>query len=631
MADTEQITPRSNRPQILISDDDPTTLRMVKAILEKNGFDVCGEATNGLDTLVQAAQKRPDVILLDIRMPLGNGLTILPVIREIDENICVIMLTADDTSDSVHTAISLGAKGYFVKSSMDFERLLAVVRKLTAIPETSEPIPSKPITELSEESTSQKPDRKERRRPYKLVAEQLSGLPVKYITGGLHLSEVGGVYMYHPLTASREQGEIASTFREIKKHPEYIVSFFRHLKGFKEIPSLLFDQGINGDIFEIYLKALPTLGKKEEVIFALRQYEAGTHNDLPLGLRPDGSPAMALNRTGDGQPAPAIAEHLFDPLMQSSELGDYTCSFNGLSLETCLFLTTFNMQEIIRAVDKSLITQKAVTNHGDEVRAYAEWQGIPKAVLYGNLDLLRVPKSTFSNLVVTNSLSDRELAGDERVALHYWMDKHTYRSHLQHYQNRWSLPVVPLMCIKGEATVSLLHAWGQRERLAIKRSTAIEDIFDNHGYSPISSMDLIQEFPSLQLSDLLRPLLFNTFLARMPALRIEESLESPLDVHNRKRHISMLMKGDGLQWLEKDKPFLMREVSQELLRKGINESNPAYAKEVVQSISRRCKTTASLPLEKPGQQNIEPEEFERRTRVKDARLRQQRYKEKYEK
>ena len=90
------------------------------------------------------------------------------------------------------------------------------------------------------------------------------------------------------------------------------------------------------------------------------------------------------------------------------------------------------------------------------------------------------------------------------------------------------------------------------------------------------------------------------------------------------------MKGDGLIWLEKEKPFLFREVSQELRRKGINESNPAYTKEVVQSIAHRCKTSASLPLEKPGQQNIEPEEYERRTRVKDARLRQQRFKEKYE-
>ena len=489
MAETEPKTPRPTCPQILISDDDPTTLRMVRAILEKNGFEVCGEATNGLDTLVQAARKKPDIILLDIGMPLGSGLTILPVIREIDDDIRVIMLTADDTSDSVHTAISLGAKGYFVKSSMDFVRLLAVVRKLTATPEAAKPLSPEPDISISEEpvsqkeiSSSQQKERKGRRRPYKLIAEQLPGLPMKYITGGLHLSEVGGVYMYHPLTASREQGEIASAFREIKKHPEYIVSFFRNIKGFKEIPSILFDQGINGNIFEIYLKVLPVLGKKEEVTFGLRQYNAGARDDLPLGLRPDGSPCMALDPNQDNQMATAIAEYPFDP-MQSTESEDYMCSFGGLSLESCLFLTIFNMQEITRAIDNSDITQESVINHGNEIRSYAEWQGIPKALLYGNFDLLRVPRSTISNLVVTTSLGDRELVGDERAILHYWMDKHSYRSHLQHYQNRWSLPVVPLMRIEGEATVSFLHAWGQRERLVIKRSTEIEDIFDNHGYS----------------------------------------------------------------------------------------------------------------------------------------------------
>ena len=120
--------------RVLLCDDDPGTLLMLRTLFEKHGYVICGEASTGVETITQVVEKRPDVILLDIGMPMGTGLTVLPVLHEIDENICVIMLTVDNRSKSVHTAISLAAKGDTVKHYLDPDHLLDVVGRAAGLP-----------------------------------------------------------------------------------------------------------------------------------------------------------------------------------------------------------------------------------------------------------------------------------------------------------------------------------------------------------------------------------------------------------------------------------------------------------------------------------------------------------------
>ena len=465
---------------------------------------------------------------------------------------------------------------------------------------------------------------------YKVVADRLPGMPVTYITGGLHMNAAGGVYLYHPMTASREHGEIGGALREIKKHADYFTALFRKLRGFKEIPSILCGQGIDGNIYEVFLKAVPTIAEKEPIAFAVRQYESAERADLPRGLLPDGRPYTVLDRDAIERTPVGVNEYQMDSQMRPAGLENYTCGFNGLSLETCLFLSAFNMSEIVQAVDESRVLPEMVMKHGDEVRKYAEWQGIPKAAIYGRLGLLHIPGETAGNFVVTSALGDRDVTSEERATLYYWIDEHSYRPHLQHYQNRWSLSIVPLLRIGEEVSVSLLHGRGQRERLAIKSTKNINEIFDERGYTTISTMDLTQKFPTMRLADIMRPLLINTFLARNPALRVEDSLESPLDVNCRRRHVAAMMKGDGLKALEREKPFLLRDVLRELKEEEINESNPGYTKIIVDRIAGRCAASTNLPRAKPEPQRVGEEEFARRMRVKDTQLRQERYKQKYE-
>jgi DNA-binding NarL/FixJ family response regulator len=61
------------RPRIVIVDDDPTFLASVRALLEAEGFDVIGEALNGLDGVAAAAELHPDLVLVDVGLPDIDG------------------------------------------------------------------------------------------------------------------------------------------------------------------------------------------------------------------------------------------------------------------------------------------------------------------------------------------------------------------------------------------------------------------------------------------------------------------------------------------------------------------------------------------------------------------------------
>jgi NarL family two-component system response regulator LiaR len=77
---------------------------------------VLGEAENGSETITLATQYRPDVILLDIYMPEGDGLQTAAHLRQTLPDTAIIMLTASELDDHVYRAVQLGAAGYLLKS-----------------------------------------------------------------------------------------------------------------------------------------------------------------------------------------------------------------------------------------------------------------------------------------------------------------------------------------------------------------------------------------------------------------------------------------------------------------------------------------------------------------------------------
>ena len=100
---------------VLIVDDLAFIKIVLRDIIEKAGFRVVGEASNGEQAITMYQDMRPDVVLMDITMPGMDGLTALKKIREIDAAARVIICSALGQQQLIVQAIQLGAKDFIVK------------------------------------------------------------------------------------------------------------------------------------------------------------------------------------------------------------------------------------------------------------------------------------------------------------------------------------------------------------------------------------------------------------------------------------------------------------------------------------------------------------------------------------
>ena len=101
-------------PQILVVDDDPDVLEVLRDRLEMMGFMV-RTAENGQDALAIMETSEPDVILLDIEMPVMDGIHALQYIRARHPQLPVFMLSATGNTRRFEEAIAKGATAYFTK------------------------------------------------------------------------------------------------------------------------------------------------------------------------------------------------------------------------------------------------------------------------------------------------------------------------------------------------------------------------------------------------------------------------------------------------------------------------------------------------------------------------------------
>ena len=115
--------------KILIVDDAAFMRMMIRENLKKAGYSEFAEAGDGNEALRQYDQVRPDLVLLDITMPIKDGITALQEIREKDQGAKVIMCSAMGQENMVVESIRLGALDFIVKPFKP-ERLLQTVRNV---------------------------------------------------------------------------------------------------------------------------------------------------------------------------------------------------------------------------------------------------------------------------------------------------------------------------------------------------------------------------------------------------------------------------------------------------------------------------------------------------------------------
>lgn len=102
--------------KVLLVDDQQILAEGIKSVLESSHeVEVVGIASDGVRAVEKVTEEKPDVVLMDIRMPNMNGVVATKRIKEIDENIKIIILTTFDDSDYILSAINNGASGYLLK------------------------------------------------------------------------------------------------------------------------------------------------------------------------------------------------------------------------------------------------------------------------------------------------------------------------------------------------------------------------------------------------------------------------------------------------------------------------------------------------------------------------------------
>ena len=115
--------------KVLIVDDAAFMRMMIKDILEKNGFEVVGEASNGIVAVDLYKKEKPDVVTMDITMPDMDVIEAVKAIKEFDPAAKVIMCSAMGQQSMVMDAIKAGAKDFIVKP-FQADRVLEAINKV---------------------------------------------------------------------------------------------------------------------------------------------------------------------------------------------------------------------------------------------------------------------------------------------------------------------------------------------------------------------------------------------------------------------------------------------------------------------------------------------------------------------
>ncbi|WP_072902053.1 ANTAR domain-containing response regulator [Hathewaya proteolytica] len=114
------------KKRIIIVDDEPLTRMDLSEILEDAGYSVVGEASDGIDAVELCRKEKPDLIIMDIKMPLLDGLSASKIIQKEELSGAIILLTAYSGKEFIEKATNVGVIGYLVKP-IDEKSLLPAV------------------------------------------------------------------------------------------------------------------------------------------------------------------------------------------------------------------------------------------------------------------------------------------------------------------------------------------------------------------------------------------------------------------------------------------------------------------------------------------------------------------------
>src|SRR6266508_5306094 len=115
-------------PTIILADDHSVVRQGIRIMLERERFEIVGEASDGLEAVSLAEKCQPDVAILDLSMPIMNGITAIGQIRKVSPRTKIILLTMYTDEHHILQALHAGVKACVTKTQA-VEHLIAAIRE----------------------------------------------------------------------------------------------------------------------------------------------------------------------------------------------------------------------------------------------------------------------------------------------------------------------------------------------------------------------------------------------------------------------------------------------------------------------------------------------------------------------
>lgn len=171
--------------RVLVVDDHPVVRSGLRALLEgQDGLEVVGEAADGAQALVAVAQDPPDVVLLDLRMPVLDGVAVIDRLRETHPGVRALVLTTYDADVDIVRALEAGATGYLLKDAPR-EELFRAVR----VAARGEPVLAPTVAQRLMRHAGAPPPATPTERELEVLRLVSQGLTNRAIARRLHISE----------------------------------------------------------------------------------------------------------------------------------------------------------------------------------------------------------------------------------------------------------------------------------------------------------------------------------------------------------------------------------------------------------------------------------------------------------
>jgi DNA-binding NarL/FixJ family response regulator len=117
---------------ILIVDDNAVVRRCLRGIFEDEGWEICGEAENGRDAIEKAGKLHPNLIILDLAMPVMNGMEAAPLIRAVLPEVPIVMFSIHGGAALEHEPLAAGVAAVVSKAE-NTKSLVGLARKLLQV------------------------------------------------------------------------------------------------------------------------------------------------------------------------------------------------------------------------------------------------------------------------------------------------------------------------------------------------------------------------------------------------------------------------------------------------------------------------------------------------------------------